>query len=199
MNFKNKFLKYKNKYLKLKNNLVNGGENENIIQKQTLYEFINNKIINIENNDIIDFKKLYDLSLPIIKDKFIKEYLEDNSDNNINIGDIITSSICNINNSASSITNYLGDKGHSEMVINIYKEDEKKYIETIAYGGILMKQKYKIIDNNKNTSKNLCISNEEYIFYKNMYIILDTKILDIEILDAGTDAADQALKLEVSL
>ena len=178
MNLKSKYLKYKNKYLKLKKNLVNGGENELCKDQDCgLYDFINKKIEEEITNNNINFDYLYNLVENILiydnnNDKIIDKYIQNND---INIGDIITSSICNINNSASSITNFLGDKGHSEMVINVYKKDNIKYIESIAYGGILMRQKYKIIDNNNNTSKNLCISNEEYIFYKNMYIILDAK------------------------
>jgi hypothetical protein len=162
MSHLNKYLKYKNKYIKLKNNIKNGGNesmytlilnfvNTHIINKQKIDKIQNIKYdIDYLTNEINNFFDYYNINL----------YKNINNNNNNNIfyniynyiysffnynnefkipfiGDIINTTICNINIYASEYTN-LYYRGHTEMIINVYYNDNNIIFDTMSYNGNLV-------------------------------------------------------------
>jgi len=138
-------------YYDLNNKLNNKSNNNKILDNIELnYDNIKNEfnnpsleslskmIVNILkiNNDnyntkIIEYENIHEINKEIDKNMILL------------YGSIISMSFFNINSEINYIINKLfGKKGHTEMIYDIIKEDDKYYIKTLAFGNGIMIMKY---------------------------------------------------------
>ena len=171
--------------------------------KNNFSEFIKLNINKLNNNDILieivfyiiqeinkKFKnKEEEIEIEIINNNKNKSYInyydifnlynDDNKNNdkyNIFNGDIITSSICNINGKFSNIfKSIMRVIGHTEIVYNSYEKDKKYFIDTISYSGNIQYSKYEVIENYNNSNNNECI--KFHFYYDFIYILFNLEII----------------------
>ena len=169
--YDNVFQLNKNKFFDidiLSNNIYNFFKNNNI-------DLINNDKNDNNNNNIVNY--FYNLLFNNIFFNKSNNNIPKINNNFPKIGDIINTSICNINNESKILSILLQNRGHSEMIINVYNKNNKEYFDTIAYGGTLIKQTYQILDENEKITNYICKNNNQYNIYNNIYTILLFKLL----------------------